>query len=614
MHSQDVSSDEPYRLMIVDDEPIVRQGIRDRMDWRSLGFCVVADCQDGREAIERLGAAQPDVVLTDIYMPFVDGLKLAGHVRRECPRARVVILTGYDDFEYARSALQLNVRDYLLKPVTPSELRELFTRLRTELDEARARERDVQRMRALLAENLPLIKGRLLSRLLSGELAPRGEAAEKLAHFGIRFTAERYIVAVLDVDEAFGGEGGAGWEAKEKPDRGGGGALPGSPAGALLTREAGALPNQPGALTQSEPGALTGSEPGEAAFPEGARRELTRFALFDCVERLAGERGMVFRSAEEHTVVILTESRPDAPEGVRGDSALGAQTDLESTALALCRATQREIERHFALTVSAGIGAPCPSMDGLRGSYLGARRALERRFVTGSNRVSLASEVPHAHGEFDARGEERMFLASLKTGDVGAMASSLEVYFDGLRKNELPVEKCRLMVLQLLFAVFRALEEMGIDAAGIGCEQAALMREVERQPNLDACRAWLLALGTRIADYLARAREDFTAKVTERALHYIQTHYPNPDLTVQDVCNYLSISPSYFSRIMKSQTGETFMESLIGERMRRAMELLNTTNLKAYEIAERVGYSDPNYFSLAFKKYYGKTPSAVRIK
>ena len=92
------------------------------------------------------------------------------------------------------------------------------------------------------------------------------------------------------------------------------------------------------------------------------------------------------------------------------------------------------------------------------------------------------------------------------------------------------------------------------------------------------------------------------------AMDYIKENYSNPDLSLNQICSYLSISTSRFSSIFKEATGKTFMEVLTNVRMERAKQLLRQTSLKNYEIAERVGFSDPHYFSIAFKKMTGKTP------
>ncbi len=93
------------------------------------------------------------------------------------------------------------------------------------------------------------------------------------------------------------------------------------------------------------------------------------------------------------------------------------------------------------------------------------------------------------------------------------------------------------------------------------------------------------------------------------AMDYIKTRYMQPDLNLNQICSYLNISTSYFSTIFKELTGETFIEVLGRLRIEKAMELLESTTLKNYEIAEKVGFADPHYFGICFKKMTGKTPT-----
>jgi two-component system response regulator YesN len=143
--------------------------------------------------------------MTDINMPFMDGLTLSERIRTIAPAAKVLILTGYDDFEYAQKALRLQVHDFILKPLTPTEFKAALEKLRKTLDEEHGARRDIERLKRQLAESLPLLKERFLNRLLSGLTA---DAAERFAYFGlpIPVAGVAYHVTLLDFDERPEGE------------------------------------------------------------------------------------------------------------------------------------------------------------------------------------------------------------------------------------------------------------------------------------------------------------------------------------------------------------------------------------------------------------------------
>lgn len=132
-----------YSVLLVEDEISIREGIRDIIEWEKLGFHFAAEAKNGREALEIFHRIRPDLVITDIRMPQCGGLEFIAAIRESSPggadETKVVILTGFDDFDYARRAIRLKVRDYLLKPVSPGELTALLGQLKRELDETAAR-------------------------------------------------------------------------------------------------------------------------------------------------------------------------------------------------------------------------------------------------------------------------------------------------------------------------------------------------------------------------------------------------------------------------------------------------------------------------------------------
>jgi two-component system, response regulator YesN len=124
-----------YKFLFVDDEEIVRRGFRKKIAWEDAGFEFLEPCKNGREAIRRIELEHPDVVMTDIRMPLVDGLEVAAYIADRFPEIIVIILSGHDEFEYARSALRSRVAEYLLKPITSRELSAVIAELKARLDD-----------------------------------------------------------------------------------------------------------------------------------------------------------------------------------------------------------------------------------------------------------------------------------------------------------------------------------------------------------------------------------------------------------------------------------------------------------------------------------------------
>jgi two-component system, response regulator YesN len=152
-----------YRFLMADDEEIVRRGFRRKIDWASLGFEFLEPCVNGQEAIEAIERLRPDVVMTDITMPHVNGLAVASYAAEHHPHIVVIILSGYDEFEYAQKAIRAKAFDYVLKPVTSRELTALLTKLKARLDEDRRSREDesVLLQRASLGDALLRSQGAL---------------------------------------------------------------------------------------------------------------------------------------------------------------------------------------------------------------------------------------------------------------------------------------------------------------------------------------------------------------------------------------------------------------------------------------------------------------------
>lgn len=122
------------KVFIVEDECLVREGIRDSIDWKENGFEFVGEAEDGEMALPLIRKTRPDLLITDIKMPFMDGLELSSIVSKEMPDMKIIILSGYGDFEYAREAIKLHVDQYLLKPITKMALQEALAQIKEKIE------------------------------------------------------------------------------------------------------------------------------------------------------------------------------------------------------------------------------------------------------------------------------------------------------------------------------------------------------------------------------------------------------------------------------------------------------------------------------------------------
>lgn len=189
-----------YRIILVDDEEEVRKGIIRKIDWETLGFQVVGDAENGQDALEKIEQLEPNVVMTDIRMPYMDGLTLTSWIRQKYPSVKVLIFSGFDDFEYAQQAIKLNVTEYILKPVNVEELTQILNRVRENLDQEIEQRRDVDRLRESYLNSLPILRELFLNDMVRGNM-PAEDIRQKLEEYKIDILgAEKWLTAVINVE------------------------------------------------------------------------------------------------------------------------------------------------------------------------------------------------------------------------------------------------------------------------------------------------------------------------------------------------------------------------------------------------------------------------------
>ena len=127
-----------YRLMLVDDEPEIREGMKEIVDWEACGFQLVSEADNGLDALMLAEQTRPDLVITDVRMRFMDGLEMVERMQTFLPMTQYIVVSGYDEFEYTRKSIQIRISDYVLKPICASEFVEVLSRAKRALDDASA--------------------------------------------------------------------------------------------------------------------------------------------------------------------------------------------------------------------------------------------------------------------------------------------------------------------------------------------------------------------------------------------------------------------------------------------------------------------------------------------
>lgn len=168
-----------YRVVLADDEPEVLRSIQRTLDWEKYGFSVVGAFLNGLDVLEFLENHDVDIVFTDIRMPFMDGIELMHKIKEKYPYIKLVIISGYDDFQYAKEALIHGVLDYILKPINAREMSEVLQKVKDKMDTELEEKQSIQKLRNLYLENQPIIRENFLNRLVVGNIKAKALQEEK---------------------------------------------------------------------------------------------------------------------------------------------------------------------------------------------------------------------------------------------------------------------------------------------------------------------------------------------------------------------------------------------------------------------------------------------------
>lgn len=189
-----------YKVILVDDEFLMRDSISRNTKWNECGFELCGTAENGKEAIELLEKELPDLILTDICMPVMDGLGLSAYVHENHPEMKVIIISGYDDFEYAKRALKYEVADYILKPITSFELAEELVKIRKKLDESKEKRIQVEKIQREYEKNIPMLRNHFLERLLDGSYV-KNDIDVQLEHFRVEITGKYQCAIMFDLED-----------------------------------------------------------------------------------------------------------------------------------------------------------------------------------------------------------------------------------------------------------------------------------------------------------------------------------------------------------------------------------------------------------------------------
>ena len=274
------------------------------------------------------------------------------------------------------------------------------------------------------------------------------------------------------------------------------------------------------------------------------------------------------------------------------------------------------VKRYFKFTVTVGIGMPAYSFKDIRKSYMETVLSLQNKTVEGSGGViEYASLLDNNRkpGFYRIELNDKILMA-LRMNELDEVRSGLEQVMKYIKENRVSVDYAYTIIMGLASICLSYITEMGGNIERVLGEGFSPFSEIKNKTSLEDSFDWLAEIFEKTAESFSEGRTTRAAKIVDSVIDYIKQNYMDSDLSVEKIARNIYLDSSYIRKVFARELDTTVIDFITNIRMQKAKELLNNENLKLADISERVGYSDPGYFSKCFKKHFGISPSEYSVK
>lgn len=540
------------KIFLAEDEVVVRETIKRMIPWEELGFELVGEAADGEMALPLLIRQQPDLLITDIKMPFMDGLTLARLAKKEIPGLKVVILSGYDDFNYAKQAIGIGVEDYLLKPITKNALIERLSEIRSRYEHEKTQKEYYEKFQREMQAYEKNSSRDFFEALVGGSMDMM-EVYKRAEKLGLDIVAEAYNVLIftMNCDEDFSGQRDeySSWEAESLE---------------LL----------------------------ENFFAGHSSAMLFRSNIFSYGVLLKGQRETI----EENTRACVDEIRKilSRQDGRREwFLAVGQSVDRLSQIQKSYHTASRAFSQRYLYDENILYYDEMETME-----HPGGQAETEDNAYL--QKVDVNALNPAILQKF------------LSNGLQEETENFVKDYFYAIGQE--PMESLvfrNYVILNVRFSVISFIKGLGCDTNEM---ESADTEEVlaESGKNMESAIAYAKKMISQAIKIRDQNSGNKNRSILKTAVDFIDSHYMDEEISLNTVANVANVSSNHFSALFSQNMGQTFIEYLTTLRMNKAKELLRCTGMRSSEIAGEIGYKDAHYFSYLFKKTQGMTPSDYR--
>jgi len=523
-----------YKVAIIDDEYIIRKGLQQSFDWNSHDCEVIGDAENGKDGLELICRLEPDIVLSDIKMPDMTGLEMIAKLRALKMQTKFIVMTGFQDFEYAKSAVNLRVDFFISKPVSSLELGQALESLSQQIKEDAS-------VRQQMETSAPAVTQMFLKRLINNQITTDSAFYNEISHLELPGADEDFAVLLVSMDN------------------------------------------------------------------------YNKDEFFDCPADAELFKYGILNIAEEMISRLFSESAyyADGNVSVIVVNIKNAQANDFENLVLLCDEICQAVNANLHTTITIGVGHFFHGYEGVERSYREALEAIDLRYVMGKNRVirldcfngrSTCTEV-------DVEAWRSQVISQTSLGFADEAIAALNEMKNHLVESAVSLEKIRILTTELSIVLVQGQNEgSGNKVKSISIDSQAILGMDLVSDIFDELEKLITAICVRICN----ERQTQQRELVEQVVEIVGSSFNEEELQLQNIAKQIHANPSYLSAAFKKEMNINFVEYLTAVRMEKAKVLLRTTGMKAFEVSYAVGYSNPQYFSICFKKYTGMSP--VRYK
>jgi len=521
-----------YRVLIVEDEVLVRLGLKNSLPWNEYEMTVIADASNGNEAWDIYLREAPDLIITDLKMPIMSGMELIEKIREKDKQTKIVILTCLEEFELVRKALSFGVSDYIPKlTMTTKEIEQLLGKIRKELQEKSFSSRKSAYI------DPDRIKENLIKDYMFRNRYTEQEFARMAQQSGLRFNHRRTVLCVMEIDHF------SHLQAKYKDDKG----------------------------------------------------SLIRMSMLNLLEEILDGyyRGDVVHDSGSKYLLLLSFED------------MNSRVDINSTLSIIIEHIQKVMKTYFNTSGTFAVSSMQEGYSSLKRQYAECSELLEFKFFRGLGGIIFFGEkrpvlLPET--------VEKLQALPLKYRSLGeSYMQNLQKRIDHFLTNK-DYSRSRVQNIFIQWLQWPTFEGSLLEPS----DYEWMLNCFERLEYCETMDEMVGLFDTFLhkSEQILSNQRKFSREV-KNTITYIREHYER-EISLQELAENTNMSANYLSSLFKRETDYAITEYINRYRIEHAKRMLLETNLKSYEVAEKIGFADHGYFSRMFKKMTGTSPTEYK--